>query len=113
MTGRGHSFQILTDSLHEAIDHLAPDKTFQPKKSKPPWVDAEIRLPMLERDALQRKYDKTGSRVILDKLLEQASLVEERTERARCAFMHDKISDALEDNKFLEGNAKARATSNS
>ena len=54
---------------------------------------------MLERDALQKKYDKTASRVILDKLLEQASLVEERTERTRCAFMHEKISDALEDNK--------------
>ena len=89
----------LTDSLHGAIDQLAPEKTFKPKKSKPPWVDAEIRLLMLERGALQRKYDKTASRVILDKLLEQASLVEERTERTRCAFMHEKISDALEDNK--------------
>ena len=25
----------LIDSLHGAIDHLAPEKTFQPKKSKP------------------------------------------------------------------------------
>ena len=35
-------FLTLPDSLHGAIDHIAPEKTFQPKKSKPPWVDAEI-----------------------------------------------------------------------
>ena len=34
----------LIDSLHGAIDHLAPEKTFQSKKSKPSWVDAEIEL---------------------------------------------------------------------
>ena len=32
-------------------------------------------------------------------LLQQALIVEKRNESARCAFMHDKISDALIDNK--------------
>ena len=48
----------LTDNLNGAIDHLAPEKTFQPKKLKPPWVDAEIELLMSKRDALHRKYDE-------------------------------------------------------
>ena len=47
---------------------------------------------------MHRKYDKTGSRTILDTFL-QTLLVEKRTERAGCAFMHNKISDALEDNE--------------
>ena len=93
----------LTDNLHRAIDHLAPEKTFQPKKSKPPWVDAKIRLLMSKRNSLHRKYNKIRSQATLDKFLQQALLFEERTESARCAFMHDKISDALEDNKnFLK-----------
>ena len=54
---------------------------------------------MLEMDALQKKNDMKGWKVILDKLLEEASLIKERTEKAQCAFMHDKISDALEKNK--------------
>ena len=33
-----------TDSIHGAVDHLAPEKTFQPKKSMLLWVDAKIRL---------------------------------------------------------------------
>ena len=48
----------LTDNLNGAIDHLAPEKTFQPKKLKPPWVNAEIELLMSKRDALHRKYDE-------------------------------------------------------
>ena len=56
---------------------------------------------MFKRDALKRKYDKTGLGVILDKLLEQALLVEKRNERAWCVFMHGKISDALGHNKYF------------
>ena len=89
----------LTDSLHGAIDHLAPKKTFQPQKSKPPWVDAEYRLLTTKRDALLRKFNKNGSRAIYDEFLQQSQLVEAWTERAKCAFMHNKIIDALEENK--------------
>ena len=34
----------------------------------------------------------------MQEFLQQTLLVEERTESARSAYMHDKISDALEDN---------------
>ena len=62
----------LTDSLHGAIDHLPPEKIFQSKKSKPPWVDAEIRLLTSKRDALLRKFNKNGSRAIYDEFLQQS-----------------------------------------
>ena len=51
----------LSDNLHGAIDHLAHEKTFQPKKLKPQWVDAEIRLLISKRDSLHRKYNKARS----------------------------------------------------
>ena len=59
----------------------------------------EIRLLASKRDALFRKFNKNGSRTIYNEFLRQLQLVEERTERAICTFMCNKLSDALEDNK--------------
>ena len=66
----------LTDSLHGAIDHLAPEKTFQSKKSKPSWVDAEIKL-----------------------LTSEQVLFSENSTKMASAFKHNEICDAFEDNK--------------
>ena len=54
---------------------------------------------IFKKDALHRKYDLTGFPVILDEFLQHALLSEKRAERARWAFMHNKISHAFEDNK--------------
>ena len=62
-------------------------------------MDVEIRLLASKRDALFRKFNKHGSRTIYIEFLRQLQLVEERTERAICTFMCNKLSDALEDNK--------------
>ena len=72
----------LAGSLSRAIDYLAPENTFQPKKLKPPWVDAEIKLLTSKRDDLLRKFNKKGSRAIYDEFLRQSQLVEEQTERS-------------------------------
>ena len=59
----------------------------------------EIRLLKSKRDATSRRYQRTGSRQLLNKFLELAKTVEEQTETARCAHLHDRIKDSLDSNK--------------
>ena len=89
----------LTDNLQEAMDKLAPEKTVNHRKHAPPWINTEIRLLTSERDATCRRYHRTGSRQLLRKFFDLANAVEEQTENARCAHMHNCISDALDSGK--------------
>ena len=60
----------LTDNLQEATNTLDPEKTFKPRKHVPPWLNAELRLLILKRDATNRRHSRTGSRQILAELID-------------------------------------------
>ena len=59
----------LTENLQEAINTLAPEKTFKPRKHAPPWLNDELRSLLSERDATNCKYSINGSRQLLDELI--------------------------------------------
>ena len=52
-----------------------------------------------KRDATNRRYSRTGSRQLLDELIVLAKTCEDKCEIARCAYMHDRISDTLDSGK--------------
>ena len=89
---------ILTDKIQGAIDQLAPEKTIDPRKSLPPWITTKIRLLRSKRDATGRRYGRTGSRQLVDEFLELVTTIEDRTEAARCAYMHDRFDEAIGSN---------------
>ena len=86
----------LTDKLQEAIDKIAPERSANHRKPIPPWISAEIHLLASKRDATDRRYVRCGSPQLL---IELAKEVEERSENARSAHMHSRISDALDSGK--------------
>ena len=89
----------LTGNIQEAIDSLAPDKTVHPRKKKVPWLNTEHELLLAKRDATLKRYDRTGQRHLLEEFFNISNSAEEKMEIARCAFMHNKISDVLDSNK--------------
>ena len=89
----------MTDNLHTAIDTLAPDITINPRKPRLPWINSDLRLIKSKRDATSRRYHRTGSRKLLDEFLELADSYEKQEEIARCSYMHDRINNALDNNK--------------
>ena len=49
-----------------------------------------------KRDTTGRRYDRAGSLQLLAELLELAEAVEEQSEAARCAYMHNRIGYTLD-----------------
>ena len=91
----------LTENLQEAMNTLAPEKTFKPRKYALPWLNADLRLLISKRDATNRRYSRIGSRQLLDELLELAITCEEKCKTASYAYMQsdDRISDTLDSEK--------------
>ena len=89
----------LTSNVQTTIDILAPDKTINQRKSNYPWMNSELRLLKSKRDSTNRRYKRTGSRTLLDEFLKFADLYEERSETARCAYMHNRICSTLDEKK--------------
>ena len=89
----------LTSNLQSTIDILAPDKIIKPQKIKYPWLNPELRLLKSKRDATSRRYHRTGSSRLLNEFLSLANSYEEKFEMARCAYMHNRICNTLEDGK--------------
>ena len=56
---------------------------------------------MRKRDATGRRYDRTGSSQLLTEFIELAGAVEEQSEAARCADMHNRIGDTLDSGKIF------------
>ena len=54
---------------------------------------------MSKRDATSRRCHRTGSRHLLNEYLALANQAEEKSEIARCAYMHNRICNALNTNK--------------
>ena len=52
----------LTRNVQGAIDSLAPEKTFHPRKKKVPWLNTELELILAKRNATLRKYVRNGQR---------------------------------------------------
>ena len=89
----------LTDNINDAIDKLAPEKKLNIKKSNYPWIDSELRLLRAKRDAISRRYTRTGSPKLLNEFLSLAKSFEEKSEAARHAYMHNRICNTLDANK--------------
>ena len=91
---------LLTDNLQKAIDSLAPDKKLNiKKKSLYSWIDTKLKLLISKRDAIRRCYERTGSRQLLNEYLALAKSTEEKSETARCAYMHNHIGNAYKNYK--------------
>ena len=84
---------LMTDNLQEAINTLDPERTVTPHKQTSQWINAELRLLMSERNAINRRYCRTGSRQILDKFLNLANLCEEKRDAAQFAYMHNRVGE--------------------
>ena len=54
---------------------------------------------MSKRDPAGRRYDRTGSRNLLNEYLRLGNLAEEKYETAHCTYMHNRICNALDTNK--------------
>ena len=87
------------ENLQEAINTLAPEKTFKPRKHAPSWLNAELRLLISKRDATNRRYSRIWLRQLLNELIDLANTCEEKCEVARCACTYDRISDTLDSGK--------------
>ena len=86
----------MTDNLQEAINTLAPKRTVTPRKQTSPWINDEFRLLISKRDATNCRYGRTRSQQLLDEFLDSANLYGERNEAARCAYMHNRIGETLD-----------------
>ena len=89
----------LTNNIQTTIDTLAPDKIMTVRKNNYPWMNTELRLIKSKRDATKRRYDRTGSRPLLNEFLSLAKSYEEQSEMARTAYMHSRICGTLDANK--------------
>ena len=88
----------LTDNIHKAIDKLAPEKKLNKRKVDYPWINSELKLLRLKRDATSRRYTRTVSRSLLNEFLALANSYEEKSETAHCAYMHNRICSTLDEN---------------
>ena len=59
-------FESLTYNLQGAIQQLASEKSTSTSNSQPPMINAELRLLRSNRDATGSRYDRTGSKQLLD-----------------------------------------------
>ena len=92
----------LSSNLTRVIDTLAPLKQFYPKKkARPPWIDAELAHLYGKRDAIRRRYKRTGNNNLFQEFLEAASLAEHCDDQARKSFLKGKIDDALQNKKDI------------
>ena len=91
----------VTDNLKKAIDNLAPERWPINRKSTPTWIYLNIRLLASKGDAKRRRHDRCGSPQLLRKFIDLTKKVEEWSENARCAHMHNCISDALDGGKIF------------
>ena len=89
----------LTDNIHNAIDELAPEKQLNSRKYEYPWINPELRLLRSKSDATSRRYARTGCRNLLNEFMALANSYEEKSEVARCTYMHDRICGTLHANK--------------
>ena len=89
----------LTNNIRSSIDMLAPEKSIRPGKVKYPWLISDLRLLKSKRDSTSRRYQRTGSRELLNEFLILANIFEEQSEMARSAYMHNRICGALDANK--------------
>ncbi|KAG7196749.1 hypothetical protein KM043_000050, partial [Ampulex compressa] len=91
----------LSDNLTEAINILAPEKKICPKKKYAPWFGPELRRLVDERDALHRRYKRTGREDVLREFLKLGNEVDVRIEQERTNFLQDHLSSALENGKNI------------
>ena len=89
------ALECLNCNIQQAIDHLAPLKTFTPKKNKPPWITEEIQLLINKRKAIERRYNKSKNAVLLNELILLSDKIEDTSELARNSFYQDHIDNAL------------------
>ena len=47
----------------------SPPKTVTPKKKNPLWIDAELQLLIIEKNALHRQFDRTKRVTLLEKFI--------------------------------------------
>ena len=94
-----HGVETLTSNITNAINKLAPDKKSNLRKNKYPWINKDLRLLRSKRDATSRRYSRTGLPALLNEFLSLANAYEEKSEMARCAYVHNRISSTLDANK--------------
>ena len=92
----------LTNNIHSAMNELAPEKKVQARKEEFPWINSELRLLKLKRDATSRRYTRTGSRSLLNEFLALSNLYEEKSEAARHAYMHKHMQHPRQERQLLE-----------
>ncbi|OXU28745.1 hypothetical protein TSAR_000211 [Trichomalopsis sarcophagae] len=88
----------LTKNITGAINTLAPEKTIQPRKRQPPWINSDINLLTRKRDAAMRRYRGSNDTFFQDKFLRFRKEVSEITAQKRINYTHDKLTDTLENN---------------
>ena len=80
------------------MDKLAPEKKLNKRKVDYPWINSELKLLRSKRDATSIRVTRTGSRNLLNEFLALAKSYEEKSETARCAYMHNRICSTLGEN---------------
>jgi hypothetical protein len=91
----------LTANLQGAIEALAPLKTVASKKKSKPWIGPELSNLIARRNAVHRRYQRTGRAALLSEFLTLRDEIEERTEVARCDFLREQIGIALDESKDM------------
>ena len=92
---------LLTSNLKDSLNSLAPDKTVNPRKELCPWINTELQLLISKRNATSKRYQRTGSRQLFNEYLELATEIENKTEIARNAYMHNRITSNLDTGKYF------------
>ena len=90
---------LLIENLQETIITLATEKAVTPRNQIPPWINPELHLLMSKRGATNRRYCRSRYPQLLEKFLDFANVCEERNEAARCAYMHNRMGETLDNGK--------------
>ena len=93
-----HMLTKLMDNLTLAIDSLAPLTTVIPKKRQPLWIDNELNVLYRKRDAILRRYKRTGDRSLLEEFFLLRRQATDTTKQARTSYIHQRLKKTMDNN---------------
>ena len=83
------ALDCLYTNLTAAMDTL--------KKSRLPWIDAELVQLLRRHDTLYRCYKRTGQPALYEEFITLRKLIDEQTDLAKTSYLQARLSDALSD----------------
>ena len=90
-----HGLSALTTNLQDSIDILSLSKIIKPQNPNfLGWIQSFAFCNL--NAMIKKRYLRTGSRHLLNEFLDLANSYEKPSEMARCAYMHNRISGALD-----------------